>query len=134
MGGTEHHVTADGAGPPLNATVTQFVSLVAGTKLVVPAPGGADLLPARVLGDRAYRSAGYHAVLRWLGTEPVVARPGSPHGSGLRVEQYVVERTIANPHQNRRLKVRYEERPDTHKEFLTLARVKNLRYRLLALK
>ena len=105
---------------------------MAGIKLVVPTPDGEDRLPARVLGDRAYWSAGHHALLRWMGTEPVVARPGSPHGSGLGVERYVVERAIANLHQNRRLKVRYEKRSDIHKAFLTLACVKICCYRLLA--
>ena len=130
----------DAAGVPLNATVTaanrhdvnELVPLVAGIKLVVPGPDGEDRLPARVLGDRAYWSAGHHALLRWMGTEPVVARPGSPHGSGLGVERYVVERTIANLHQNRRLRVRYERRSDIHRAFLTLACIKLCSYRLLA--
>ena len=130
----------DGGGVPLNATVTaanrhdvtQLVPLVAGTKLVVPGEGGEDRMPERVLGDRAYWSAGHHAVLRWMGTEPAVARPGSPHGSGLGVERYVVERTIATLHQNRRLKVRYEKRSDIHKAFLTLACIRICAGRLLA--
>ena len=130
----------DGGGVPLNATVTaanrhdvtQPVPLVAGTKLVVPGEGGEDRMPARVLGDRAYWSADHHAVLRWMGTEPVVARPGSPHGSGLGVERYVVEQTIAVLHQNRRLKVRYEKRSDIHKAFLTLACIRICAARLLA--
>jgi len=137
--GTKHHLIVDGGGIPLNATVTaanrndvtQLVPLVAGIKLAVAGADGEDRMPARVLGDRAYRSAKHHAVLRWLGTEPVVAAPGSPHGSGLGRERYVVEQTIAILHQNRRLKVRYEKRSDIHKAFLTLACIKLCAGRLL---
>lgn len=111
--------------------VTRLPPLVAGIKPAVPTPGGEDRLPARVPGDRAYRSAKHHAVLRWLGTEPVAAAPGSPHGSGLGRERYVVERTIANRHRNRRLKVRCEKRSDIRKAFLTLARIKICARRLL---
>ncbi len=130
----------DGGGVPLNATVTaanrhdvtQLIPLVAGTKLVVPGPDGEDRMPARVLGDRAYGSAERHAVWRWMGAEPAVAAPGSPHGSGLGRERYVVEQTIALLHQNRRLKVRYEKRSDIHKAFLTLACIRICAHRLLA--
>ncbi len=130
----------DGGGVPLNATataanrhdVTQLVPLVAGTKLVVPGEDGEDRLPGRVLGDRAYSSAERHAVLRWMGTAPAVAERGTPHGSGLGRERYVVEQTIAILHQNRRLKVRYEKRSDIHKALLTLACVRICAHRLLA--
>ncbi len=131
---------ADGGGVPPNAPVTAanrpdvtaLIPLVAGTKLVVPGPDGEDRMPDRVLGDRAYSSAGHHAVLRWMGAEPVVARRGDPHGSGLGRERYVVERTIAILHQNRRLKVRYEKRSDIHKAFLTPACIRTCAHRLLA--
>jgi hypothetical protein len=42
----------------------------------------------------------------------------------------VVGQTIAAVHQNRRLKVRYERRPDIHQGFLTLAGVKVCWHRL----
>jgi len=50
-----------------------------------------------------------------------VARPKSPHGSGLGRERWVVERTIAWLHQYRRLRVRYERRADIHEAFLQIA-------------
>jgi hypothetical protein len=87
-------------------------------------------LPRRLYGDRAYSSAGHEAILRWMGVEPVFARRGAPHGSGLGKYRYVVERTIANVHQNRRLRVRYERRSDIHQAFLTLACIKLCWYRL----
>lgn len=86
--------------------------------------GTTQRLPARLYGDRAYGSAGHEALLRWIGIEPVFAHRGTEHGSGLGRVRYVVERTIANVHQNRRLKVRYERRSDIHQAFLTLACIK----------
>jgi len=65
-----------------------------------------------------------------MGIEPVFAHRGTPHGSGLGRVRYVVERTIANIHQNRRLKIRYERRSDIHQAFLTLACIKLCWYRL----
>ena len=39
------------------------------------------------------------------GIEPSIARRGAPHGSGLGVHRYLVERAIALPHWFRRLRV-----------------------------
>jgi hypothetical protein len=72
----------------------------------------------------------HEEILRWLGIEAVFAKRGSEHGSGLGKDRYVVERTIAALHQNRRLKVRYEKRSDIHYAFLTLACIKLCFYRL----
>jgi len=47
-------------------------------------------------------------------------KPGSPHGSGLGVFRWVVERTLAWLHRFRRLALRYERRADVHEAFLTL--------------
>ena len=50
----------------------------------------------------------------------VVAKPGSPHGSGLAVFPWVVELTLAWLHRFCRLAMRYEHRADVHEAFLTL--------------
>ena len=50
----------------------------------------------------------------------VVARAGSPHGSGLGIFRWVVERTLARLHRFRRLALRYERRADVHEAFLML--------------
>lgn len=76
--------------------------------------------PDRVQGDRAYGSARHRRELRRRGIQPVLAQPRQPHGSGLGVYRWVVERTIAWLHKNRRLRVRYERRADIHEAFLTL--------------
>jgi hypothetical protein len=120
----------DGKGTPLACQVSAAnVHDVRGLlPTVVACPlgshGTAERLPRRLYGDRAYRSAGHEAILRWMGVEPAFARPGAPHGSGLGRVRYVVEQTIAAVHQNRRLKVRYERRDDIHQAFLTLACIK----------
>jgi hypothetical protein len=126
----------DGNGTPLACQVSAAnVHDVRGLlPTVVACPlgrhGTAERLPRRLYGDRAYRSAGHEALLRWMGVEPAFARPGTPHGSGLGRVRYVVEQTIAAVHQNRRLKVRYERRDDIHLAFLTLACIKVCWYRL----
>ena len=51
---------------------------------------------------------------------PGPSKPGSPHGSGLGVFRWVVERTLAWLHRFRRLALRYERRADVHEAFLTL--------------
>jgi hypothetical protein len=126
----------DAAGVPLAATVSAAnahdVTGLLPTVVACPLPGYGTpgRTPRRLLGDRADRSAGHEAILRWLGIRPRFARPGQPHGSGLGRQRYVVEQTIAAIHQNRRLKVRYERRDDIHQAFLTLACVKICWYRL----
>ncbi|MBX9580716.1 MAG: IS5/IS1182 family transposase, partial [Gemmataceae bacterium] len=92
--------------------------------------GGPGRTPARLLGDRAYDSQAHEAVVRWMGVEPAIAPQRTAHGSGLGRERHVVERTIAAAQQNRRLKVRYERRADTHRALLTLACIKVCWYRL----
>jgi transposase len=57
------------------------------------------------------------------------AKPGSPHGSGLGVFRWVVERTLAWLQRFRRLELRYE-RADVHEAVLTLGCALNTwRYR-----
>ncbi len=51
----------------------------------------------------------------------MIARRGEPHGTGLGLFRYVVERTIAWLHGFRRLRIRWERRDDIHEAFLGLA-------------
>jgi hypothetical protein len=126
----------DRDGVPLAARVgpanAHDVTALLATVVACPLPGfgRSGRLPVELLGDRAYDSDGHEAILRWMGIEPVFAQQGEPHGSGLGRHRYVVERTIAAVHRNRRLKVRYERRSDTHQAFLTLACIKVGWYRL----
>ena len=76
--------------------------------------------PDRVHGDRGYDSNPHRAWLRQRGIEPVLARRWTPHGSGLGVYRWVVERTLAWLHQFRRLRIRWERRPELHHALMTL--------------
>jgi transposase len=100
--------------------VTQLLPLVETIPPISGQPGHPRRRPDRVQGDRAYHSKPHRDALVQLGIEPVLARRGAPHGSGLGVYRWVVERTLSWLHQFRRLRVRYERRADIHEAFMTL--------------
>jgi transposase len=98
--------------------VTQLLALV---EAIPPIPGKVGRprqRPESVQGDRAYDSEPHRAALRHHGITPVLARRRTPHGSGVGVFRWVVERTIAWLHQFRRLRIRYERRDDIHEALL----------------
>ena len=119
----------DAGGIPLAATltaanahdVTQLLPLVEAIPAVKGKPGRPRRRPQRVQADRAYDSEPHREELRKRGIEPVLAKRNTEHGSGLGVFRWVVERTIAWLHQFRRLRIRYERRPEMHEAFLSLA-------------
>ena len=76
--------------------------------------------PEAVQGDRAYGSAAHHRWLQARGIADQLARPRTPHGSGLGKTRWVVERTLSWLHQFRRLRIRYERCAEIHQAFLTL--------------
>ncbi len=100
--------------------VTQLIPLVEAVPAVRGKRGHPRKRPERVQGDRGYDSEPHRDWLRAHKIEPVLAKRNTPHGSGLGVYRWVVERTLAWLHQFRRLRIRYERRPDTHQAFLTL--------------
>ena len=100
--------------------VTQLLPLVDAIPPVRGQPGRPRRRPQRVQGDRGYDSDAHRHALRARGIEPVLARRNTPHGSGLGVYRWVVERTIAWLHQFRRLRVRFERRADIHEAFLAI--------------
>ena len=63
----------------------------------------------------------YRRLLWQRGIKPVIARRGTPHGSGLGAQRYMVERTIGLLHWFRRLRILWENRDDIHEAFLLLA-------------
>lgn len=83
-------------------------------------PGAPRSKPDSVQADRAYDSEPHRQRLRQRGIRPLLAKRNTEHGSGLGKTRWVVERTIAWLHQNRRLRVRYERRADIHEAFLHL--------------
>jgi transposase len=77
--------------------------------------------PDSLLGDRAYDAEGIRRALRRRQILPRLAMRNTKHGSGLGRWRWVVERTFAWLNHFRRLRVRYEKRPDMHLALLTLA-------------
>lgn len=126
--GSKHHLITDAQGIPLAAIltganrhdVTQLLPLVKAIPTVGGKRGRPRKKPDRVQGDRAYDSRPHRRALRALGIGPVLAQRFTPHGSGLGVYRWVVERTLAWLHQFRRLRVRYERRADIHEAFLSI--------------
>ena len=119
----------DGHGVPLAIKLTganchdstQALLLVDGIPLLQGARGRPRCRPDSVLGDRAYDSERIRHALRRRQILPRLAMRNRKHGSELGRWRWVVERTFAWLNQFRRLRVRYEKRPDMHLAFLTLA-------------
>ncbi len=101
--------------------VTQLMPLLDKVPSVRGRVGRPRSRPERLLADRGYDHDKYRRLVWAKGIKPVIARRGSPHGSGLGVHRYVVERTIGLLHWFRRLRIRWETRDDIHEAFMTLA-------------
>ncbi|MGW7438214.1 IS5 family transposase [Streptomyces sp. NPDC054849] len=127
--GSKHHLVVDGQGIPLAVSltggnrndVTQLIPLLQKIPSVAGLVGRPRKRPDSLLGDRGYDHDKYRRLVWALGIKPVIARRGVPHGSGLGVHRWVVERTIAWLHGFRRLRIRWERRDDIHEAFLGLA-------------
>ncbi|WP_435844176.1 IS5 family transposase [Streptomyces goshikiensis] len=127
--GSKHHLIVDGQGIPLAVSltggnrndVTQLIPLLKKIPSVAGLVGRPRKQPDSLLGDRGYDHDKYRRLAWALGIKPVIARRGIPHGSGLGVHRWVVERTIAWLHGFRRLRIRWERRDDIHEAFLGLA-------------
>jgi transposase len=100
--------------------VTQLVPLVDAIPPIAGKVGRPRRRPEAVQGDRGYDSEPHREELRARRIEPILAERNTPHGSGLGVHRWVVERTLSWLHQFRRLRVRFERRPDIHEAFLSL--------------
>ena len=101
--------------------ITQLKPLVEAIPAVRGKVGRPRHRPDVVQGDRGYDSEPHRNWLRRLGVEPLLAKRNTPHGSGLGVYRWVVERTLSWLHQFRRLRCRYERKSELHKAFMSLA-------------
>nr|WP_217569467.1 IS5 family transposase [Streptomyces sp. GbtcB7] len=127
--GSKHHVITDGQGIPLAVSltggnrndVTQLLPLLDKIPAIAGRVGRPRRRPDALLADRGYDHDKYRRLLWARGIRPVIAKRGEPHGTGLGIFRYVVERTIAWLHGFRRLRVRWERRDDIHEAFLGLA-------------
>jgi transposase len=90
--------------------VTQLPPLLDKVPAVAGLVGRPRRRPDALLADRGYDHDKYRRLLWARGIRPVIAERGQPHGSGLGVFRYVVERTIAWLHDFRRLHIRWERR------------------------
>lgn len=100
--------------------VTQLIPLVDAIPAVKGKRGRPRCKPELVQGDRGYDSQPHRDELRNRGIQSLLAERRQPHGSGLGVYRWVVERTLSWLHQFRRLRVRYERRADIHQAFMSI--------------
>lgn len=100
--------------------VTQLLPLLEAIPPIGGKPGRPRRKPDLVQADRGYDSQPHRDALRERGIDSEIARRYTEHGSGLGKTRWVVERTIAWLHQFRRLRIRYERRPEIHEAFLAL--------------
>jgi transposase len=130
--GSKHHLITDAHGIPLAASVTaanvndvtEFAPLFDKLPAVAGEVGHPRKRPDALQGDLAYDSEPHRQGLRELGIEPILPEKGVDDESGLGETRWPVERTLSWAHQNRRLRIRYERRPDIHQAFLVLACIK----------
>lgn len=100
--------------------VTQLIPLVEAIPPIAGKTGRPRQKPDCVQGDRGYDSEPHREELRQKGIEPILAKRCTENGSGLGIFRWVVERTLSWLHQFRRLRVRYERRPDIHEAFVKI--------------
>ena len=130
--GTKHHVITDASGIPLASSVTPanrndvtgFAPLFNKIPPAAGKVGHPRRRPDAMQGDLAYDSEPHRQGLREMGVEPILPEKGIDEEAGLGEYRWPVERTLSWFHQNRRLRIRYERRPDIHQAFLTLACIK----------
>ncbi len=130
--GGEHHLLTDADGIPLASSVTaanvnDISRLAPMFHAIPPVAGKVGHLrrkPGAVQGDLAYDSEPHRQGLQQLGVEPVLPEKGIDDRSGPGETRWPIERTLAWAHRDRRLRIRYERRPDIHQALLTLACIK----------
>ena len=101
--------------------VTQLLPLVDAVPSVRGKPGRPRRRPESLYGDRAYAAEPKRQALRQRGIEPFIPDQRAPHGSGLGVVRWFVERTISWLHQLGRLRRRLDRTTELQNAFLQLA-------------
>ena len=100
--------------------VTTLLPLVINMPAVAGKVGRPKRKPESIVADKGFDDQSLRTLLRWLGIEPVLPKRGEVE-AGLGVWRWFVERTISWLHQFRRLRIRWDRRPEVHQAFLTLA-------------
>ncbi|WP_020467468.1 IS5 family transposase [Singulisphaera acidiphila] len=136
--GSKHHIITDASGIPLASSVTAanvndpLAPLFNALPAVAGKAGHSRKKHDALQGDLAYDSEPHRQGLRDMGVEPILPEKQIDDQSGLGKTRWPVEQTLSWAHQNRRLRIRYEKRPDIHQAFLTLACIKICAIALLA--
>ncbi len=100
--------------------VTTMLPLVVSMPAVAGKPGRPKRHPTMIVADKAFDDKSLRSLLRWLGIKPMLPKRGEDdHGLG--VWRWFIERTISWLHQFRRLRTRWDRRPQIHQAFLSLA-------------
>jgi len=76
--------------------------------------------PKALAADKAYDSAHIRKGLRRRGIRPIIPMRYEQGNRGIGKIRWVVERTVAWLNQFRRLRIRYERRPEIHEALLLL--------------
>lgn len=127
--GTKRHVVVDRGGVPLAITIS--ASNVHDSRRMLPTvdaippirtgmPGRPRKRPVKLHADKAYDSRSLREALRRRGITPRIARRGIESKERLGRYRWVIERTLSWLNRYRRLKIRYEQRPEVHYAFLKL--------------
>jgi transposase len=118
----------DAAGVPLVAQVaaanehdsTTALPLVTAIPPVAGKPGRPKQKPDALVADKAFDCEALRGLLRWLGIEPYIPKRGEDE-HGLGTLRWFIERTLSWLHQFRRLRIRWDRKPEIHQAFLSLA-------------
>ena len=125
--GREHHLIVEAHGIPLAVTLTggnrndvaQLIPLVQAMPPIRGKRGRPLQRPRHLYADRGHDHEVYRDRVRRFQITPHIARRGTEHGSGLDVQRWVAEGTIAQPHWFRWLRIRWEIRDDIRQAFIT---------------
>lgn len=127
--GSKHHIVTDAHGVPLAVTVTasnvqditELLDVVDAVPDISGKVGHPRKRPEELYGDRAYHSEPHEQELRKRGIHPRIAHRCTPHGSGLGIYRWVVERTASWLHSFRKLRLRTDRTAHIHEAFVALA-------------
>jgi transposase len=111
------NVTVTGANVP---EVNELLNVIDSAPEVVTAEGEPRRNPDEVYADRAYDSEPHREEMRQRDVAPRFARRRTPHGSGLGVYRWVVERTASWLHSFRRLRLRTDRNGQLQEAFVAL--------------
>lgn len=99
---------------------TTLLPLIVELPAVAGKPGRPKQKPAKLIADKGFDCQPLRNLLAWLGIEPEIPRRGEAE-RGLGKFRWFVERTLSWLHQFRRLRIRWDRRPEIHQAFLSLA-------------